>query len=539
MMIKIKTLGIKLFLFLPILFLFLYWYVFSVDIPWYDDVMIIAFNRNILTQGFNFTILKQLIANYNEHILVFTKLIFWLNHKCLGYINLTYISLQGILIYISFIYLFIRQTNRSIYSNIIILFTLSSLMYNEGYLWAMTSIQNFTSLLFTFISIILVAGKKIKLGLFLLFLGLISSAQTLIFIPILIIIAHYHEKLNWRLVLILIVMILFYFSGYEKTGVQPDIKSMLLSFNKERILNIFNFYAPPFGSLGTTFSILYSAFEFILSIYIFYKIISAFQHKTLTKRKIILASLLLWSTLILYFTFLIRVELESRYLIYANIKTACIFLYIIEIKSSKKMEWSFSAAAIIFYFITLFPAILKAKNTSFAMNGLKQNLIVNKMIFSYSTDDVDSRKVNPYYKDLNKLDFIKIPNRLNGRNFNHLLLFNQISNEQMRSPKFKKESIPIFNLSATNPKLLAKKINIDSLSSFVVYQNKINTENIFDAYAILLISNKLSIQFNFSTDFIQLPTYILNQQLINQVVIYKNMVPYGQYDMYLITNSGK
>ena len=127
-MIKIKTLGIKLFLFLPILFLFLYWYVFSVDIPWYDDVMIIAFNRNILTQGFNFTILKQLIANYNEHILVVTKLIFWLNHKCLGYINLTYISLQGILIYISFIYLFIRQTNRSIYSNIIILFTLSSLM---------------------------------------------------------------------------------------------------------------------------------------------------------------------------------------------------------------------------------------------------------------------------------------------------------------------------------------------------------------------------------------------------------------------------
>jgi hypothetical protein len=173
------------------------------------------------------------------------------------------------------------------------------------------------------------------------------------------------------------------------------------------------------------------------------------------------------------------------------------------------------------------------------MNGHKQNLIVNKMIFSYSTDDVDSRKVNPYYKDLNKLDFIKIPNRLNGRNFNHLLLFNQISNEQIRSPKFKKESIPIFNLSATNPKLLAKKINIDSLSSFVVYQNKINTENIFDAYAILLISNKLSIQFNFSTDIIQLPTYILNQQLINQVVIYKNMVPYGQYDMYLITNSGK
>jgi len=234
-MIKIKTFGIKLFVILPILFLFLYWYVFSVDIPWYDDVMIIAFNRNILTQGFNYAVFKQLIANYNEHILVVTKLIFWLNHMCIGYINLKYISLQGILIYIAFIYLFARQTNRSIYSNIIIIFTLSSLMYNEGYLWAMTSIQNFTSLLFTLISIILIADKKIKLSLFFLFLGLISSAQTLIFIPILILITHYHEKLNWKIISILILLILLYFSGYEKTDIQPDIKHILHSFNKTKI----------------------------------------------------------------------------------------------------------------------------------------------------------------------------------------------------------------------------------------------------------------------------------------------------------------
>ena len=154
-------------MFCPLLFLFIYWIVFSVDIPWYDDVMVLAFNRNVQTQGFNFTILKQLFANYNEHILVVTKLIFWLNYKCLGYINLSYISLQGIIIYLTFIYQLIRETNRTIYSNIIILFTLSSLMYNEGYLWAMTNIQNFASLLFTFNSMIAIADKKIKLSLFL------------------------------------------------------------------------------------------------------------------------------------------------------------------------------------------------------------------------------------------------------------------------------------------------------------------------------------------------------------------------------------
>ena len=178
-----KIHGIKILMFCPLLFLFIYWIVFSVDIPWYDDVMVLAFNRNVQTQGFNFTILKQLFSNYNEHILVVTKLIFWVNYKCLGYINLSYISLQGIIIYLTFIYQLIRETNRTIYSNIIILFTLSSLIYNEGYLWAMTNIQNFASLLFTFNSMIAIADKKIKLSLFFLVWGLISSAQTLIFIP--------------------------------------------------------------------------------------------------------------------------------------------------------------------------------------------------------------------------------------------------------------------------------------------------------------------------------------------------------------------
>jgi hypothetical protein len=211
----------------------------------------------------------------------------------------------------------------------------------------------------------------------------------------------------------------------------------------------------------------------------------------------------------------------------------------IEIKSNKKMEWSFSFATIIFYFITLFPAILKAKNTSIAMNGLKQNLIVNKMVYSYSVDNVDARKINPYYKDLNKLDFIQIPNRLNGRNFNHLLLFNQISNEHIRSQKFKKESSPIFNLNINKAKLLVKNIRIDSLSSFVVYQNKIASENIFEANVILLKSDKLSIQFNYNTDEIPLPRFIRNQQLDQRIAIYKNMVPYGQYNIYLISTSEK
>jgi hypothetical protein len=530
----IKNQGIKLLIFFPILFLLIYWYIFSVDIPWYDDVMVIAFNRNAQTQGLDFTLIKQLFANYNEHILVVTKVIFWLNYTCLGYINLSYISLQGIIIYLAFIYLLIRVTNRAIYSKIIILFTLSSLMYNEGYLWAMTSIQNFASLLFTLLSIIAIADKKIKLSLIFLTMGLLSSAQTLIIVPFLIIISYYHQILNWKLFFVLIVLLLFYFFGYEKTGIQPDIQSILHSFSKERILNILNFYAPPFGNLGASFSLVYSAVEFILLLLVLGNIGVDFKNKQLTKRKIILASLLLWSTFILFFSFIIRFEIVPRYLLYSNIKTVTIFLYLLEINSNRKIAYSLSIAAILFYFATLFPAFVLAKNTHLKMNELKFNLLKNKISYFFSTDDVDARKVTPYYKELDHNKVINIPNRLNGRRFSHLLLFNQISNEQINLSKFSKKFSGPFNVNDGKAILINKKIIVDSLSEFTVYQNNISSKNLIETFAIILKSKDLTIQFCYEIKMLTLTQFIKKPTLINQITIYKNSLPYGEYDMYLI-----
>ena len=74
---SIKKFEFKLlFFYLPIVFLLAFWYIFSVDIPWFDDVMVLAANRNISIQGFNVATLKELFANYNEHIIFVTKLIF-------------------------------------------------------------------------------------------------------------------------------------------------------------------------------------------------------------------------------------------------------------------------------------------------------------------------------------------------------------------------------------------------------------------------------------------------------------------------------
>ena len=170
------------------------------------------------------------------------------------------------------------------------------------------------------------------------------------------------------------------------------------------------------------------------------------------------------------------------------------------------------------------------------MNELKYNLLKNKMTYFYSTDDVDARKITPYYKELNS-KIINIPNRLNGRRFSHLLLFNQISNEQIRFPKFSKKFSGIFNINAGKATLINKKIVVDSLSEFTVYQNSISSKNLFENFAIILKSKDLTIQYAYEIKMLTLTQYFLNQPLVNQIAIYKNSLPYGEYDMYLVKYS--
>lgn len=167
------------------------------------------------------------------------------------------------------------------------------------------------------------------------------------------------------------------------------------------------------------------------------------------------------------------------------------------------------------------------------MNELKFNLLKNKMTYFYSTDDVDTRKITPYYKELNN-KIINIPNRLNGRRSSHLLLFNQISNEQISSHQFSKKFIGIFNINAGRATLINKKIVVDSLGEFTVYQNSISSKNLFETFAIILKSKDLSIQYAYEIKMLTLTQYFLKQPLVNQIAIYKNSLPYGEYDMYLI-----
>lgn len=530
--------GINLLFLLPLIVLVIYWYIFSVDIPWYDDAMVLAFTRNWSISGLDHLIFKQLIVNYNEHIIFITKLIFWLNFKCLGYINLSYLAFQGLVFYLAFILLFIKHTSGKSWNvKLMSVFLLASLSYDEGYLWAMTSIQNFASLLFTFLAIIFLTKRKITFSFFFLCLGLLSSGQTLVFIPIWILGLLYLRDFNWKMAGLLLVVIIFYFSGYQKTGIQPDIKSIMYSFNTERIISIMTFFAPPFGSLGRSFTIAYFFIEFFLLLFVCYQIVLDFKYRQLTGKKIMLSSLLIWSSMIMFVTVVVRVEIESRYLIYSIIKTTCIYSYLMETSSQVKWTKVFVFMSVFFYLTSFYPSMLKAKNTHIAMSTLKFNLLKNKATYFYGTDDVDTRKKDPYYTALKSSEIIDIPNRLNGRIYRHLLLFNQMSNEQINSIHFNKELSPLIRRSFSKSKLIAKNIKVDSLSSFIVYQNKIVANDGFDTYYILLKSPKSTMLFNFKTDVPTLMQYVQSREFINQLIIYKNIVPYGQYDMYLLSCS--
>lgn len=532
-----KKLGINLLFLLPLFVLFIYWYIFSVDIPWYDDAMVLAFTRNWAISGFDLWVFKQLIVHYNEHIIFITKLIFWLNFKLFGYINLSYLVFQGLMLYVAFILLFIKHTSgNNGYVKLMTVFMLSTLTYDEGYLWAMTSIQNFASLLFTLISIILIAKNKISYSFLFLCLGLLSSAQTLVFLPIWVLGVQYKGKITWKIVVLILAVLTFYISGYQKTGIQPDLYSILFSFHKERVISIITFFTPPFGSIGKSFTFVYFFIEFLLLLLVYYRIIIDFKRNQLTERKIIISSILIWSSLIILVTVIVRAEIESRYLIYPILKTTCIYLYLNEITSSNRLIKLMVSMSIFIYLTSFFPSIIKAKNTHIAMATLKYNLLKNHATFYYGTDDVDSRKVKPFVKELKASELIEIPNRLNGRIYKHLLLFNQISNEQIKSVKFSRELSPFLSQSLSKPKLIVKNIQIDSASPLIVYHKKLVTKNGLEAHYILLKSRKTALLFNFKNNTQSIMQFVKNYQFLNELTIYKNMVPYDQYDMYLLGN---
>jgi hypothetical protein len=539
-MFSVKSIGFNFLISIPLIFLLVFWYIFSVDIPFYDDVMVLAFNRNISIQGFNYLTFKQLFANYNEHIIVTTKLIFWLNYKVFGYINISYVAFQGLIFYLIFILLFIKYAaGQNNYVKLFIVFMLTSLIYDEGYLWAMSNIQNFASLLFTFLSIVYISRKKIKWSFFFLFLGIISSAQTLVIIPIWLLALVYIKKFNWNLIGLLIIILIFYFSGYQNTGLKPELNAFLNSFTKSRILNILTFYTPPFGSLGKTFTIVYFCFEFLLLLFVLYNIILDYRKTQLTAQKIIVASTLLWASSIVFLTFIVRVEIESRYLLYSILKTTCVYLYLFLMSTKLNLAKTLVPLSIFFYLTTFFPSIVKAKNWYVGSSSLKFNLLKNKKTFFFGTDDVDARQVEHYYIDLKPNEIINIPNRLNGRIFNHLLLFNQISNEQINSPKFNKHISPLISQNLQRPMLIGKNIKIDSLSPFIVYENKLSASNLFDTYFILLKSKEYSLLFNYQNELKTFPQFAINDKFENKIVINKITIPYGQYDMYFIQNSLK
>jgi hypothetical protein len=539
-MFSVKSIGFNFLISIPLIFLLVFWYIFSVDIPFYDDVMVLAFNRNISIQGFNYLTFKQLFANYNEHIIVTTKLIFWLNYKVFGYINISYVAFQGLIFYLIFILLFIKYAaGQNNYVKLFIVFMLTSLIYDEGYLWAMSNIQNFASLLFTFLSIVYISRKKIKWSFFFLFLGIISSAQTLVIIPIWLLALVYIKKFNWNLIGLLIIILIFYFSGYQNTGLKPELNAFLNSFTKSRILNILTFYTPPFGSLGKTFTIVYFCFEFLLLLFVLYNIILDYRKTQLTAQKIIVASTLLWASSIVFLTFIVRVEIESRYLLYSILKTTCVYLYLFLMSTKLNLAKTLVPLSIFFYLTTFFPSIVKAKNWYVGSSSLKFNLLKNKKTFFFGTDDVDARQVEHYYIDLKPNEIINIPNRLNGRIFNHLLLFNQISNEQINSPKFNKHISPLISQNLQRPMLIGKNIKIDSLSPFIVYENKLSASNLLDTYFILLKSKEYSLLFNYQNELKTFPQFAINDKFENKIVINKITIPYGQYDMYFIQNSLK
>jgi len=383
----------------------------------------------------------------------------------------------------------------------------------------MSSIQNFASLFFSFLSLLYISKQKFTQSVIFLILGLISSGQSLVFLPIWILILIYFDLLNWKITLCILFGMAFYFSGYEKTG------TFLLSFDKQRIIDFLTLIFPPFGNLGLIFTIFYSFVEFTIFCYVTYRIIIDFKNKSLDSQKIIVAGIMFWAIGVLMSTFIVRVGIESRYQLYSILKTTSLYIYFYLLFPNYTVKKGILFFSLLFYLTTFLPSLIKAKNTHLSMMTLKYNLNANRKIYFYGTNDIDARKLNPYYRDLKSDEIVKIPKRLNGVIYSHLLMYNQIANNHLISSKSKKVQSLLFNQSTLKRELISKNIKVDKQSKDIIFEDKKEVNNLLKNYYILLTSTSDSLLYNYKSDFRS-----------NSIVINKVYVPYGNYDIYLLEN---
>jgi hypothetical protein len=241
---------------------------FTVNFPISDDFALLDF-LNKFIQADNFKEEIQLIfKQHNEHRIVTVKLVFLIYHKLFGSINFIHLAFFGNLAILGIYFALIRQIPEGTDPNKRLALIVACLLFQygsaESMIWAMASIQNYSALFFTILTMAL-----LKRDILVYFILAMSSAVLATFTQgngiIILIIGgfyilsqkRYHHFTIW--IFVTIAAVYFYFIGYQAPVNHSDPFQFYTQIGNI-ILFMLAFLGSAFGLGGSNYPLLSNFF---------------------------------------------------------------------------------------------------------------------------------------------------------------------------------------------------------------------------------------------------------------------------------------
>lgn len=329
---------------IPIYLYFKSVFIYSQNIPHWDDYAIIDFVNRFNNSDSFFEKINLIFAQHNEHRIAFTRLIALLIYKLNGSLNFQWFiwfgnfGLVGILIVF---YKFLTKIDFSINYLVPICFIIFQFSLYENTFWGMASVQNFWVVFFVLMAFWQISVQKIPY--FWAFMAAFTSANGVLFVPIIGVISFLYFKNYKQLIKFSILGLLIlacYFLLYQKPpNTQPVSIDFLKNIKATFMLlgSVFDLFPNMIFEKKEFFSMFFGGILLAVSLFVLFRNYLISKELRITHKFdfVFLASILLFVLGTCFLTSLARLQygfyvfLTSKYKIYSILALCSVYLILL------------------------------------------------------------------------------------------------------------------------------------------------------------------------------------------------------------------
>ena len=237
---KALSVFLSLIILVPVILYFMAWDYYAINIPKWDDH---AFKAFIVEYAHASTWKEKILAlfkQHNEHRVVLTRIIVWLDYSIFGTLNYRHLMLAGNLLLVGVIplwYVILKKNKKPLSTLLPVPFIWLTLAFYENMYWGMSAVQNFgvvTLVLWTLYLCLNANALVFTLSLVLAWLTILTSGNGILVVPIGAVLLFLAQNRK-RFALWLIngaIAIFCYFYWYVKPENNPASKASILQLGK-------------------------------------------------------------------------------------------------------------------------------------------------------------------------------------------------------------------------------------------------------------------------------------------------------------------